>query len=550
MFGNFPVVTATDVFNPNDPQGKNEVAVETAGVDAYSEEQLVHIGRLSAIKYCVNPEYYLTEAIPEYQPKDPLESQEGYDARTQRALSAFQPYYDHLRNLIVGTALRQGIQYDKTNEQWNEFFKNVDLEGSSLVSFAKKAFIDALDGGVAGLWADYPTVRTDLTVAEQAQLALRPYWVKIKNDDLLDIRHEIIPLKINGQTLLARFPVYVRLKAVYEEKSENEFIVTRYPAVRVYDIVILEGAQRVRWRLYAQKKGQGESSDTEKYEEVKSGSLPIPFIPFVPLYGGNIEGYSRARPQLLDIARLNLHHWCIAADLAYSIHNSSSDQLYGTGIRQDEDIHRESDKLLTAEDPQANFGMLSPEMKGADAALKNLERIEQAMERLAAVAMTTSKAQAESGFSKLLDRAQSDSQLAVLVQSLEDSFNLLIQYTAVYWATDPIKISVSKDFIPVKMHSQQVMALLAVWQKFPIPVKLMFEIYKSGMLFEGVAEFEVEDVLKELGLEGDETSLELGYATDARKDNRTLVSSDGAAPAEGSEPSMEATESAQGAMNG
>jgi hypothetical protein len=261
-----------------------------------------------------------------------------------------------------------------------------------------------------------------------------------------------------------------------------------------------------------------DGSAKDSYEEVDNGTINKSFIPFVPLYGGSVESYTQARPQLLDIARLNLHHWIICADLANNIHNSSFELIYGTGVRADEKIDLESDKIMTAESPDARFGVLSAEMRGADAALSNLARIEKSMDSLAAVAVTTAKPQAESGFSKLLDRAQSDSQLAVLVQSLEDSLNLLINFTSSFMdGVEPIEITISKDFIPIKLHSQQLMAMMTLWERSPLPVELLYKVLEVGMVFEGIPDFDVKKVLERLELDGSETSIELGYGKDGNQ---------------------------------
>jgi hypothetical protein len=98
--------------------------------------------------------------------------------------------------------------------------------------------------------------------------------------------------------------------------------------VRVYDIQNLAdnsvselsdqpeattSTQRVRCRLYAKINTPG---DVDKYTLEDTTYLSIPFIPFVPVFGGKKEAFFRARPLLFDIARLNLNHWSISADLA------------------------------------------------------------------------------------------------------------------------------------------------------------------------------------------------------------------------------------------
>jgi hypothetical protein len=511
-----PAVNATDVNSHQKAQGKNANLEATAGVQSYSERQLAQIARIAPIRYCSRPELYLDEALPEYCPMHPLEGKDSYKVRSTSAKSAFEPFYSYLRNFIVGTALRKGVQHPEETS-WKEFFKNTDLEGTSLNSFAKKSFSSSLDGGIAGLWVDYPVVERELSIKEEKDLGLRPYWVIIKCEDILEIRHEIFTIKLkDGKPRLGRFPTYLRLVAQYERPSANSHYLIRYPAVREYSLVNVVDEngvvkKEVEWKLYALlKDSDGNSKDD--YEVVDDGKMSKSFIPFVPCYGGEVEAYSEARPELLDIARLNLHYWICSADVANIIHNTGFDIKWASGVDKSDVDELSSDRLLYSTSPDAKFGVLASEMNGVDSALQNLERIEKSIEKLAAVTLNAGTKQAESGYSKLLDRSQSDSQIAVLVQYLEDALNLLIAYTA-EWNTNlaPVTVSISKDFVPVKMHSQQIMALLGLWEKAPITLKLLLETLEAGMVFEGIPDFTVDRLLEDLGLDGSETYKSLGY---------------------------------------
>ena len=151
-------------------------------------------------------------------------------------------------------------------------------------------------------------------------------------------------------------------------------------------------------------------------------------------------------------------------------------------------------------------------MEGAETTLKELARIESAMDRLAAIAIAPGKTQVESGFAKLLDRSQSDSQLAVLVGSLQDCLNRALWYASGYRPDDyPIvEIVISKNFIPAKLHSQQVMAISSLYKDSGvIPIKEFLEILEAGEMFEGIHGFNVPKLLERMGLTGDERYVEV-----------------------------------------
>jgi hypothetical protein len=524
-----------------------EEAIEgVVGVDSYSIEQSEQIARLAPIRYCTLPEFNLVEASSEYLPQDYLEEQKSYEVRKTRAQSSFQNYYAHLRDLVTGTALRKGVSLpENIPTDWGNFFDDVDLEGHSLLSFTKEVFTEALDGGVAAIWVEYPKLPENLTAAEEKLLNPRPYFVLMRMDQVLECRYDIFNAQIGDQNIFGAFPTYLRVKSEIRRQSiDNEFFEEVVPAVRVYDIVSLAdnnvstlgdtpermiSTERVRCRLYAKINTPG---DVDKYSLEDTSYLSVSFIPFVPVFGGKKEAFFRGRPLLFDISRLNLHHWAVSADLAESIHLTSSPILTGTGVRPDDEIKAGAGRALFSQNPDAKFNLMSASMEGASVTLENLRRIESAMERLAAVAMTTGKTQAESGFAKLLDRSQSDSQLAVLVQSLEDAINRALLYASAYRKFSEVRVAISKNFIPVKLHSQQVMALSSLFKDSnAITIGMFLRMLEAGEMFEGLPEFSVSNMLDDMGLDGTETARDLGIgATGRQVVNRGQIPVDNSSP--------------------
>jgi hypothetical protein len=509
-------LSADDLPVPFDRRDPNTESVYSSvtDVDAYSIDQAEQISRILPIKFCVLPEFYLDEAISDSIPQDFREHNDSYNVRKTRALSCFESFYSHYVDIVVGTALRKGvITPPEVPGTWEKFFKNVNLEGKSITSFTKTLFTEALNGGIAGLMADYPRV-TNQDRAAQRRMNLRPYFTVIKVDDILDCRHENGPVTINGVTSYETKVIYLRIKSeIRRASATNEHFEEVVPTVVVYDIPEPESekeAKRVRVRIYEKNL----LSNTNEYtlSEDSISFLSIDYIPFVPCYGGKEEAFCRARPLLFDIARLNLHHWATCADLSETIHLNASPMLTGTGVKPEEEIYSGSGRSLFSQDPNARFGMLRPGMEGAETTLKELARIESAMDRLAAIAIAPGKTQVESGFAKLLDRSQSDSQLAVLVGSLQDCLNRALWYASGYRPDDyPIvEIVISKNFIPAKLHSQQVMAISSLYKDSGvIPIKEFLEILEAGEMFEGIHGFNVPKLLERMGLTGDERYVEV-----------------------------------------
>lgn len=517
-------------------------------------EQSIHLSRIIPIKYCSHPELFLTEASLEYIPCELYEDPAAYQIRLSRSYSTFRPYYTHLRNLTVGTALRKDIQYEEDLlPEWRDIFNNIDLEGHSLQSFAKSLFAAAIDGGCCGVFVEYPETPNGLTAADERNLNYRPYFVVILSCDILGWTSEISQNTLGDKTVYGRKLTSLRIKdEVRIADPDDEFSEIVRPGVRVYDFDGIE--PRVRHRQYVLKSGKGGEADT--YVLTKSNFLSVTTIPFVPVYGGFREGFMLARPMLLDVARLNLHHWAVSADLANQLHLSAVPKLVISGVQGNSpEFENSPDKTLLLDKPEAKAAWIGAPMDGAQAVMDELKNIEEAMERLAAVAMSSKVTnQAESGFSKLLDRAQSDSLLAVLVQGLEEALNSAIAVAAEYWSRPSTKVALSRDFVPVRLHSQQILAYAELYNNNVISRETFLKILAVGDVFDGIGGFDVQEELQRVESDIAEKEermakaalIEKSVSTTGKETSRIV----GARPGQSPESGIEAKEAARVSIPG
>lgn len=493
---------AGDISDPLDPKTEDEAQPDFLDdIDSYSPQQAMHIGRLPPIKYCTRPEYHLIDSISSWLPKSFGEDPEVYKQRAAAALSSFEPFYGYLKGLIVGTALRKPPAIpDDIDPKWTDFFDNVDLKGSSLGSFLKEAKNAAIDGGCVGLWTEYPVVEDGLRLDEEIKRGYRPYFKLIKSEDILEVDYSIETAGAGKDKKLRVVTSYLRVKTFHKEGRKT------YKAIMEYESTVDAKGDpgKVAYTKYVKKEN--------KYAADPQKRLGVTAIPIEFIYGGEPEEHGIGRPLLLDVARLNLRHWASSADLDRIIHENAESIPYGTGIRNDEDLKRDSSRILTVENPNAKLGYMSAGMQGCDIILKRLEKLEASMEKLATVAMSTGKTQAESGFSKLLDRAQSDSQLAMIVSIMEDSLNYAIEHAAAYYKKPSVKVTLNKDFVPVKLHSQQIQAYTQCYEGDQWDIETQLKMLEAGDVFEGIPDFSVKALLKKMGLTGNERASQLGVA--------------------------------------
>ena len=469
-----------------------------SSVATYSDIQSAALPSLTPIGYCNKPELFLSEAATEYIPQHCYEDSDSYEIRLSSALSSFQPFYKSLKELTIGTALRKPIQLsdEQSSEGWESFFRNCTLEGDSLTVFSKRLLDASIDTGVAGILIDFPrNVQAENLAQERAQ-KLRPYFQLINFSDILGWKSEIATTQIGETTEYGNRLTQLRIKdSVSESDPLDEFVLISRPAVHVFDQLSPE--EPVRHRLFVSKPLSKGSPDKWCLEE--ETILSIPFIPFVPVYSNVCEGFMRARPLLLDIARLNLKHWQVSADLAHSLHLTSTPSLVISGVNamgENGDLQVSPDRSLILADPQSRADWIGAPSDGADVMRENLKDLEHAMMTLSPVQkQEKTTTGVESAAAKKMDRAQSDAVLSLLVSNLEDSLNQALAIAAVYWNTDPVLLDLPRDFVPQELPAAEIKEYAALVATNLLSHETFLRKLHAAEVFDGLDSWSVEEEL-------------------------------------------------------
>jgi hypothetical protein len=458
-------------------------------VGEYSAEQAAKIEHLAPIYDSIAPELRLAEAAKQYLPKELYECEPSYKNRLSRAFTNFAPFYTHLRDLVVGAAISKEIRLeDDADPEWGDFVENCTLEGASINSFTKLILSSAIDAGWAGILVDYPDVDPGLSLAEERQQGLRPYFVPIRCEEVLGFRSEVSTERVGGRVRYGQRITQLRIRDWAEEPDpDDEFVSVRRPAVRVYDQP--ESGGPCRYRLFVSRdtrKGLEAGGTTSSYVLEKEGFLSVPFIPFVPVYGGQQLGFMRARPLLYDIARLGISHWQLSADLAHQMHLTACPKFVISGVAGQVDIEMGPDRNLVFSDPGARAQWVGAPTDGLQSVMSRIQQLEAQMQSLAVVSMSMQRSGVESAMSKLLERAQGDSQLAVIVSSLEDSLNKAMEMAAAYRGVDAPKLVVNKDFSPLTIEAAQVTVYSSLVTAGLLSHRTFLSVMQQGEVFEGV----------------------------------------------------------------
>lgn len=422
-----------------------------------------------------------------FLPKEPFEKDPAYERRLSR--SCFAPWYVRLREAVVGQILRKPIVFEDISTDTESHLDNINLLGDDVNSFARGVLQSGIDQGHSAIFVDYPKAEGLITLAQQREAGLRPYWLHYKASDLIGWRSQIV----RDQQILTQ--VRIREAATVPDGEFGERIAER---VKVFDLVSVDldnggTLQRCRYRVFERSQDE---EDKDRFVQIAQGIISMPYIPIAIIYT-NRTGFLTSKPPMLEIAYLNLKHYQLSSDLDHSLHLAANPKLvlYGYDTGQG-DVNVGVDEALVFDNPDGKAEWIAAPTESFAAQERRIKEIEQQMATLAISAMTSQKNVGESAEAKRLDRVQSDSMLSVLSQSLQDALDLCLQFHADYLQETAGTCQVNKDFQVTELTAQEITAFSQLQQLDQISLQTFLELLQRGEILP--EEFDVQEELDRL----------------------------------------------------
>lgn len=242
-----------------------------------------------------------------YLPKWPGEDPGAYAARL--ATATLFPAYRRTVSVMSGKPFSKPITL-KVPARIEQLTSDIDMQGCSLHVFAAEMFQEITGFGLAGILVEYPdtTPRDEngrrvegpavkRTVAQVEAAGLRPYWVRVRHNQILGWKTAVVGERVTLAQL--------RIAETYEV-DDGGFGTEIREQVRV-----LEPG---RWAVWRQADGA-----RQEWVIHDSGTTSLREIPFVPLYGTRL-GFMRGVAPMLDLAYLNVKHWQSQSDQDTILH--------------------------------------------------------------------------------------------------------------------------------------------------------------------------------------------------------------------------------------
>jgi hypothetical protein len=414
-----------------------------------------------------------------YLPRLTNEDDPSYNTRL-----AMTPFFNATWRTISGL---RGMMFRKppkidVPEQLAIDMEDIDLAGTTMQGFAQQVAEDSLTVGRVGIMVDYPLVDASaLTLADVASMGLRTHMALYKAETIINWR----TVRVNGSTILSM----VVLVEDGELAGGDEFAHNTEKQYRVLDLA--NGVYRQR--LYR-------INDKDEDELILEftplmNNKPLEYIPFV-FIGVDVVGPEVEDPPLIDLVTTNLKHYGQATSYERGCFFSGLPTMFISGY---DDSNEESEiyvggtkaNCLQSSDARAYY----VEVAGNFVALRqNLEDKKAEMAVLGARMLETQKLGVEAEGTHARRQVGEESLLAEMSQTISQGLTRALQWFADWQGMQAkVKYDLNRDFLPAKMDSATLTAMVGAWQLGGISKESLFTNLKQGELIAEDVTFEEEE---------------------------------------------------------
>jgi hypothetical protein len=429
----------------------------------------------------------------EYMPKHPAEELANYESRLRAAplFNAFARTTEGLTGMVFRDDPTLG---EDVPQKINDLIENIDGQGTHLDVFAKTLFEDALEAGHAAIFVDAPIVNVgrELTDEEERMLGVRPYWVHVKAEDIVNWR----TARIGGRIVLTQ--VTLRQRVIEADGEFGEDAVTLY---RVLRREVTDDGVHITLELWRQEKDD---------EQPQRQGAPLPItnvteIPLVPIYTKRVD-VLESRPPLLDLAYTNIAHWNVSADHVYALRLASLPILVLKGVDADSEVPVGPNTALKLPSPDMDAKYAE---SAFDATAKQLDAFKTDMAALGLNMLQHETRRAETATANRLDKSEQDSALATAARSLQDALEGALAFTAEFMALDEGgSVTVNRDFERLQLTAQDIAAYSQLESNLQITLATLHKVLdEAGALPDDFdSEAEVEELDRGSVMDGEDAA--------------------------------------------
>jgi hypothetical protein len=372
---------------------------------------------------------------------------------------------------LVGRPFSDPVRREEVPEPRKPWLDDVDLQGNNIDVFARQWFRDGVAKGFSHVLVDFPKPRQpedaegrprERTLADDARENLRPYWVHIPPERLIDAHVEIV----DGREILthARF---------LEDVTVREGFTTRVvERIRVVEPGLMQVWEKRKTR-----------SKKEEWVVVDAYPFALDFVPLVTFYAHR-GAFMTSKPPIEDLADLNVAHWQSSSDQTAVLTVARFPILAGSGISGRGPIPVGPNISLTTDDPAGRFYYVEHSGAAIAAGRQDLLDLEERMAEYGAQFLKRRPGNM-TATARALDSAEATSPLQDMSLRFEDALNNAWKFSAM-WAGEAdasSTLGVSTEFGPESAESADLDAIKAARVNRDISRKrYLYELHRRGVL--------------------------------------------------------------------
>lgn len=347
-----------------------------------------------------------------YLPQWPAEENAAYAARL--ATATLFPAYRRTVGVMAGKPFAKALALEDAPAQLEKWAENIDQQGVNLHSWAAEQFRRTVGFGLAGVLVEYPRSKTKgpRTRAQVEAEGLRPYWVRVRHDQVLGWQ----VANTNGALQLTQ----LRLHECIDE-PDGPWGTKSVEQVRV----LYPGG----WQVYRAGTKQGEA-----WVLFDEGRTTLKRIPFVPFYGLR-EAFMVGRAPMIDLAYLNVKHWQSQSDQDTILHAARVPILTVAGVETVALSIGGSTAINLGTNPDAKVVWVEHSGAAIGAGATSLTALEEQMIQTGAELMVK-KPGDRSATESANDAEANKSDLQRMAETYEDALDMALEFTAEYGHLD------------------------------------------------------------------------------------------------------------------
>lgn len=415
----------------------------------------------------------LRECGATYLPRSPAEEADNYQTRLDIAVlfNAFRRTVSGLTGLVFA---KDPTLSEDVPAPIKTHFENIDNAGAHGDVFLRDQFQDALQTGHNLILVEYPATGGKQTAADEMR-EVRPYWVPIKKDNIVSWR----TTTEYGAPVLTQ--LVVKECTMEPKGSFGEEEVVRY---RVFYRERADGIVTVGFRLLRVVETPAGKSVLEE----DAGTYPTQDeIPVAEITTSGKRGLLDSDPPLMDLAYLNIAHYQERSDYAYSKHMTCVPIFGLFGFPEmDQDgkpikVTVGPNAALRTSDPNAKAEYITHDGASLSEIRESLEALKSEMGTLGLAMLAPQTRVAETAEAKRLDKATSDSDLAVAARGLQDGVERALYFHARYLRlADGGSFEVNRDYDATSMDPQVMLAYVSLAKDLGLPLRVVLEELQQG----------------------------------------------------------------------